>query len=135
MPEQSQVAVPVTFPVFHVGHAASDGVGGSGWFVGQFVPEALGARHQTALELKWGVHPKGERRPGGMVAYDDATTVSVLVSGAFRMVAVVDGVSQAHTLERPGDYVIFGPHILHEWETLEDAVVLSIRYPSRDRTG
>ena len=119
-------------PVFHVGHAAAEGMGG-GWFVGQFVPASLGARHQTEVELKWGVHPRGERRPGGMVAYSDATTISVLVSGAFRMTAVLEGAAQVHTLDRPGDYVIFGPDIPHEWETLEDAVVLSIRYPSRER--
>jgi len=50
---------------FYFGNAAVDQVRGTGWFIGQFVPPELGPRHQTEVELKWAVHPKGERRRHG----------------------------------------------------------------------
>ena len=34
------------------------------------------------------------------------------------------------TLKKPGDYVIFGPEIVHSWEALGETVVLSVRFPS-----
>ena len=48
---------------FYFGNAAMDQVRGSGWFVGQFVPAELGLRHQSDVEVKWGIHPDGEKRP------------------------------------------------------------------------
>ena len=45
---------------FYFGNAKDDQVRGSGWFVGQFVSAELGLRHQTDVELKWGIHPDGE---------------------------------------------------------------------------
>src|SRR5439155_15539593 len=47
---------------FYFGNAAVDQVRGTGWFVGQFVPPEMGLRHQTDLELKWAIHPDGDRR-------------------------------------------------------------------------
>jgi hypothetical protein len=48
---------------FYFGNANADQVRNSGWFVGQFVPPELGLRHQTDVELKWGVHTDGDKRP------------------------------------------------------------------------
>ena len=42
--------------------AKVDEVRGSGWFVGHFVPPELGLRHQTDVELKWGIHRDGDKR-------------------------------------------------------------------------
>src|SRR5438105_4864555 len=47
---------------FYFGNAAVDQVRGTGWFVGQFVPPEIGLRHQTDVELKWAIHPDGDRR-------------------------------------------------------------------------
>ena len=47
---------------FYFGNAAVDQVRGTGWFVGQFVSPDQGLRHQTDVELKWAMHPDGERR-------------------------------------------------------------------------
>jgi hypothetical protein len=120
---------------YHIGNAASDSVGGTGWFVGQFVPAALGLRHQDDVELKWGIHPQGEGRPGGVEANGVATTISILLQGDMHITFTVDGMTHDVRLRRVGDYVIFGPDLAHGWTALADSVVLSVRFPSVDRRG
>ena len=119
---------------FYFGNAAVDQVRGTGWFVGQFVPPELGPRHQTDLELKWAAHPEGDRRMHGAEANRNATTISVLISGTLRTTFEIDGTLHVVTLQRQGDYVIFGPEIVHSWEALGDTLVLSVRFPSIEVT-
>lgn len=121
-------------PFYH-GNAAIDSVGATGWFLGQFVPAAAGLRHQTDLELKWGIHRGGERRGGGWHANGVATTVSVLVRGALKISFRLDGAMREVELRNEGDYVVFGPELAHDWEALLDSVVLSVRFPSVDVLG
>jgi len=119
---------------YYQGHAAADGIGGTGWFLGQFVPEALGLRHQTHVELKWGVHPRGECRPNGMEANGVATSVSILLQGEMHLTFAIDGGGVSDVfLRRAGDYVVFGPDAVHGWTALSDAIVLTVRFPSVDR--
>ena len=120
---------------FHHGNAIDDNVASSGWFVGQFVAADAGLRHQAAVELKWGVHPRGQARPNGPTANGVATTVSILIRGVFRTVFDVDGRKTVVTLEREGDYIVFSPDLVHDWQALEDCVVLSVRFPSVDVRG
>ncbi len=119
---------------FYFGNAAVDQVRDTGWFVGQFVPPELGLRHRTDVELKWAVHPDGDRRLHGAEANRNATTVSVLISGTLRTTFEIDKTPHVITLEKQGDYVIFGPEIVHSWEALGDTVVLSVRFPSIEIT-
>lgn len=114
---------------FYFGNAVADQVRGSGWFVGQFVPAALGLRHQTDVEIKWGIHPDGEKRAHAW-ASEHATTVSVLVRGCLHITFdLVDGPHRI-VLEQEGDYVIFAPGTVHEWEAVGETIVLSVRFPS-----
>lgn len=115
---------------YYFGNAAVDQVRGTGWFVGQFVPPDRGPRHQTLVELKWAIHADGERRRHGAGANGNATTISVLIHGALRTTFHVDGTPHVVTLQKEGDYVIFGPDVVHSWEALGDTVVLSLRFPS-----
>jgi hypothetical protein len=115
---------------FYFGNAAVDQVRDTGWFVGQFVPPELGPRHQTDVELKWVIHPDGDRRMHGAEANRNATTISVLISGTLRTTFEIDGTMRVVTLQKQGDYVIFGPEIVHSWEALGDTLVLSVRFPS-----
>jgi hypothetical protein len=115
---------------FYFGNAAVDQVRGTGWFVGQFVSPELGPRHQTDVELKWAVHPDGDSRTHGAEANRNATTISVLISGTLRTTFEIDGTPHVVTLQKQGDYVIFGPEIVHSWEALGDTLVLSVRFPS-----
>jgi hypothetical protein len=114
---------------FYFGNAAADQMRNSGWFVGQFVPAELGLRHQTDVEVKWGVHPDGEKRPQPW-ATGHGTTISVLVHGTLRVTFHVGAKPQIVTLAKEGDYIIFGPDTVHSWEAIGHTVVLSLRFPS-----
>ena len=114
---------------FYFGNACLDQVDGSGWFVGQFVRPQLGQRHQTAVELKWGQHLDGERRPQPW-AQGRATTISLLLRGLLRVQFHCGPTVEAVTLQREGDYVIYGPSVIHSWEATGDTLVLTVRFPS-----
>jgi hypothetical protein len=114
---------------FYFGNAKADQVGGSGWFVGQFVPAELGLRRQTAVELKWGIHPDGEKRSAPW-ANQNGTTISILIEGSLKVTFHIDGAEQEVTLRTRGDYVAFGPEVVHSWEAVGDTIVLSVRFPS-----
>jgi hypothetical protein len=121
-------------PSFYFGNAAVDQVRGSGWFVGQFVPPEMGLRHQTDVELKWAIHPDGDRRGNGAEANRNATTISVLIRGVLRTTFEIDGTPHVVTLQKQGDYVIFGSDVVHSWEALGETVVLTVRFPSVEIT-
>ena len=114
---------------FYFGNANADQVRNSGWFVGQFVPPELGLRHQTDVELKWGVHTDGDKRPHPW-ANRNGATIAVLIEGVLRVTFHVEGTQEEVTLQTRGDYVIFGPDVVHSWEATGDTTVLSIRFPS-----
>ena len=114
---------------FYVGNAKADQVSGSGWFIGQFVPAELGLRRQTAVELKWGIHPDGEKRAQPW-ANQNGTTVSVLIEGSLKLTFHIDDSQHEVILRTKGDYVIFGPEVVHSWEAIGDTIVLSVRFPS-----
>ncbi len=118
-------------PAYYFGNASVDQVHESGWFVGQFVPESLGLRHQTEVEVKWGVHPDGEKRNRPW-ANRRATTISVLIGGSLRVTFYIGETPQTVTLRKAGDYIIFAPDTVHSWEAIGDTIVLSIRFPSVD---
>lgn len=118
-----------TNPSFYFGNAALDQVRGTGWFVGQFVPPELGLRHQTDIELKWGVHRDGDKRSRPW-ANGNATTISILIKGTLHVTFHLNETSQVVILKQAGDYIAFGPEIVHSWEAFGDTVVLSVRFPS-----
>jgi hypothetical protein len=115
-------------PYYH-GNASADQVRGSGWFIGQFVPPELGLRHQTAVEVKWGLHPDGDARPQPW-ANGNGATIAVLIRGTLRLSFLLDGSSREVTLAKEGDYVVYGPEVVHSWQAIGETLVLSIRFPS-----
>jgi hypothetical protein len=114
---------------FYFGNAITDQIRGSGWFVGQFVSSEAGLRHQTDVEVKWGIHPDGEKRPQAW-ASGHATTISVLIRGNLRVTFHSGDTPQLVSMEKEGDYIIFAPDTVHSWEAIGDTVVLSVRFPS-----
>jgi len=114
---------------FYFGNAASDQVGGTGWFVGQFVSAASGLRHQTAVEVKWGVHPDGEKRICPW-AQGHGTTIAILLRGSLRLEFHTGPSPRLITLQKEGDYVIYGPEVVHSWEAIGDTIVVTVRFPS-----
>lgn len=122
------------------GRAAADPTtrGRGGWFVGHFLP-AGDLAHSGDVEVKWGVHPAGDRNAGGFAANRTARTLSVLVAGRFRLrfrdpadPSAVETVELAEA----GDYALWDRGVEHDWEAVADSVVLTVRWPSvpRDQT-
>jgi hypothetical protein len=107
----------------YVGQAGPDAAANRGWLLGHFMA-AGDARHSDAVEIKWAVHPRGERR-AQWVTDEQRSTVVLLVSGRFR----VELPDREVLLARPGDYVVFH-RVGHSWEAEEDSVSLVVRWPS-----
>lgn len=108
----------------YVGHAASDAALDRGWLLGHF-KDAADPRHSEALEIKWGVHPKGDERDR-WVTGEGRTALLVLISGRFH----VEFPGRSVLLARQGDYVVWGPGVDHSWYAEEASVVLTVRWPS-----
>jgi len=107
------------------GNAALDSLGTRGWFVGYFIDQSLGLRHSDDVELKWGVHEAGEAREE-WVTGEARTAIAIIISGKFEM----EFRDQTVVLSQPGDYVMWGSGTDHKWRVVENAVVLTIRWPS-----
>jgi quercetin dioxygenase-like cupin family protein len=107
------------------GNAAEDSQGTRGWLLGHFIDPAEGVRSTKDVEVKWGVHPAGDKRPD-WTSDDQRTTLLLLVQGEFRL-SLTEGTV---TMTRQGDYVMWGPGIDHMWEAIEDSVVVTVRWPS-----
>jgi mannose-6-phosphate isomerase-like protein (cupin superfamily) len=105
----------------YINNAKDDGGETRGWIVGSFIP--LGLRHSDIVEVKYGVHAKGEVRTE-WVTGEARTTLFILQSGRFTMrFRDKDAV-----LEKPGDYVMWGPGVDHRWEALEDRTGITVRW-------
>jgi len=107
----------------YVGNADVDAPANRGWLLGYFMPPD-DPRHSDAVEIKWGVHQRGDRR-AQWVTEEHRITMIVLVSGQFR----IDLPGRSVVLAARGDYVVFD-HLGHSWEAQEASVVLGIRWPS-----
>ncbi|MEU1291138.1 signal peptidase I [Streptomyces sp. NPDC005840] len=108
----------------YVGSAGEDAAVDQGWLLGHF-RERGDPRHSEAVEVKWGVHPRGERR-ARWVRGEVRTALLVLVSGRFRM----EFPTRSVLLEEQGAYVVWGPGVDHSWVAEEDSVVMTLRWPS-----
>jgi quercetin dioxygenase-like cupin family protein len=85
----------------------------------------LGVRSCKDVEVKWGIHPLGDKR-AQWAADNERTTMVLLVEGIFR----VDLTEGGAMLARPGDYLVWGPGTGHSWEALARSVVITVRWPS-----
>lgn len=95
-----------------------------GWILGHF-KEVDDPRHTRAVEIKWGIHPRGDERLE-WVRGEQRTALLVLISGRFR----VDFPERSVVLEKQGDYVVWGRGVDHSWCAEEESVVLTVRWPS-----
>lgn len=113
---------------WYTGNAVDDGQATRGWLLGHFLdPTDGGVRSTDAVEVKWGIHPAGDTRPEWTVG-DHRTTLLILVQGRWRLDLSVGTV----TLDRVGDYAIWGPGIDHSWYAEEDSVMITVRWPSTE---
>jgi hypothetical protein len=107
----------------YVGNAAADAAADRGWLLGHFKP-VDDARHSDEVEIKWAIHPRGDRR-AEWVAAEKRSALVLLVRGRFR----VDLPGRSVRLAEQGDYVVFHG-VSHSWEAEEASVVLAVRWPS-----
>jgi quercetin dioxygenase-like cupin family protein len=110
---------------WHSGNAAEDGQGNRGWLLGHFIGADKGVRSSKDVEVKWGIHPAGDKR-AGWTADEQRTTLVLLVEGNFR----IDLTEGSVTLARQGDYAVWGPGVDHSWEAISPSVVVTVRWPS-----
>jgi hypothetical protein len=108
----------------YVGRADVDAAGDRGWLLGHFKPTG-DVRHSTDVEIKWGVHSKGDSR-AQWVNGEQRTALLLLVSGRFR----VELPHRSVVLSERGDYVVWGQGVDHSWYAEEESVVLTVRWPS-----
>lgn len=123
---------------WHAGNAAEDSADYRGWLIGHFVDASSGALRKTDdLEVKWGVHPAGEKR-AAWTEHEERSTLVILISGKFRLDLSATSAGDPQpgwsmtsvTLERQGDYLAWGPGTEHSWRAEEDSVVITVRWPS-----
>ena len=111
---------------WYAGNANDDASQHRGWLLGHFISPAVGAARATsALEIKWGIHPAGQKR-SEWTTEEQRSTLVLLVSGKFRIDLTVGNI----TLERQGDYITWGPGIDHSWQAEQDSIVITVRWPS-----
>jgi hypothetical protein len=122
-------------PRWHFGNAAVDGSERRGWLVGAFM-ETGDIRLSNDVEIKWGVHPAGDRRESWFED-EKRTSAVLLVNGRFQIeLSVGAALFQielsvgAALLAEPGDYAMWGPGIGHSWRAEEDSVVITVRWPA-----
>jgi hypothetical protein len=113
-------------PTWYNGNADDDGHHNRGWLLGHFMDSAEGVRSTNDVEVKWGIHPAGDQR-ATWTADDQRTTLVLLVEGRFRD-ELTEGII---TMQRQGDYIVWGPGIDHTWHAEEDSIVITVRWPSR----
>lgn len=110
---------------WYSGNANDDGPQNRGWLLGHFIDPSEGVRSTKDVEVKWGIHPAGDKRTQ-WTQDDERTTLLLLVSGKFR----IDLTEGSVLMERQGDYVMWGPGIDHSWEALDASTVITVRWPS-----
>lgn len=93
-----------------------------GWFIGPFMGPPGSPLHADAVEVKWDDLAAGQTR--AQWGSSDLWSLSVLVRGRFRL----HFADRVHLLAREGDFVRWGPGVLHWWEAEDDSLVLTVRW-------
>ena len=112
-------------PVPVSGNAVAASKDTRGWFLGQFMPGEANPLRSSDLEVKWFTHPKGDERQAWSPA-SPVRTLNILVRGHF----VLRFPDHDVVLRQEGDYVLFGPGMPHSFRSVEESLVLTIRWPS-----
>lgn len=135
------------------GNAGAPNTNGTGWFIGfsdwtkAKVPGVTDLRFiaknslSHTLQVKWMAHPVNDDR-GVAKPPSDGRTISILVSesGKFRLEFCPDKSFPAagivrHTLQKHGDFAIWGADIHHRWFVDEACTILTLRWIPVQPTG
>ena len=108
------------------GNAKEEGANRGGWFLGHFITPEDNPRSTEDLEVKWGVHKKGDSRTEWAVNHQ-AATLSILINGRF----CLKFEDREIVLSREGDYVLWCAGVAHTWVAESDCTILTVRWPSK----
>ncbi|OHA26475.1 MAG: hypothetical protein A3C06_02770 [Candidatus Taylorbacteria bacterium RIFCSPHIGHO2_02_FULL_46_13] len=95
------------------------------WVMGHFIDPKT-PFHQKDFSLKWTKSKRGDSRE--QIGTCEAETLDILVYGKHKI--DFPNLHKSVTLEKEGDYVYVGRNIAHTWETLEDSLIVTLRWPS-----
>ena len=124
------------------GNAVVDGRDFHHWFVGplenwcranvlELDCTQFALRDTVVLEVKWGVHPAGQDRPGGWAPPSDKISLGILVRGDFLFRfrdPDLPSTLVENRLSDEGDYVIWREDVEHSWRALDESVILTVRW-------
>ena len=84
--------------------------------------------------LKWKTHPPGPAGDGSWSICLGSKTLSVLVSGHFRIETreYEGGPEETYELTKPGEYILFDSPTQHRSTVVTKSVFLTIRWPSNE---
>jgi quercetin dioxygenase-like cupin family protein len=94
------------------------------WIIGPFVGDPdFNSEH---FEFKFQKGKKGEARPPKSAPDPNTKTLPILIYGEIR-IAFHNGTDNVY-LREEGDYVLFEPNEPHEFEFLEDTLIITLRW-------
>ena len=96
-----------------------------GWFLGHFMPGDENPLRTEEVEVKWYTHAKGETRDQ-WASGNPVKTLNILIRGHFVLLFPEHEIA----LEQEGDFVLFGPGVPHSYRSVEESLVLTVRWPS-----
>lgn len=97
-----------------------------GWFLGHFMDNSS-LLHSQDIEMKWGVHQKGESFHT-VRANKTAKTIAILISGNVSLSFPDE--NKTILLDQAGDFTMWNAGVFHVVEILEDSTLLTVRWPS-----
>ena len=112
------------------GNAFTLGEEHRGWILGHFMSEGQEQHPELTtdkFEVRFSKHTKGDRREGDLAP--DGFTVTILLHGRF--IQRFPDENREVIQEKEGDFVYYGPRVKHNWEALEDSVMITFRSPSK----
>ncbi len=99
----------------------------SAWKLGYFVnpPHPF---HNEGFELKWSHTLGGQSKPGGAGKNITAYTLTILIRGKFKI--SFPDMAEEYIMTKEGEYLYFPPGVSHDWVCVEDALTVTLRWPS-----
>ena len=92
------------------------------WIIGSFVED--NKFNSKDFELKFQKEKKGLLRKPKKVLNKNTTTLAIIVYGKIRM----NFGKKDFLMEKEGDYIYWSPDAPHEFEFLEDSLVITLRW-------
>jgi len=102
------------------------------WFLGTFINEKeFNTSNTSHFEIKWSSQKKGDVFPLKEKTVEDKSckSIAILIKGKFKYSFLkADSSFDEYLIKSEGDFIYWAPDINHKTESLEDSVILTIRW-------